>query len=201
MVIYSFDNILRMARQAHSFEVLPGRRIALPRAVPWISVAYFAVIEFVLVLASKFISFVSIASVPISVVSGGNVKPAAALVIYVVFPGALTWLSMNVEIDGRAPHRWIVSALRYVKRPKRQYLGRAVRAEGSKKTYGGKVRVWWDEAAPRLQHGWVTGGRVSSREPAAFSHALRHGHLVMRAHCDGHFVHDHEVEGQIEVRR
>jgi hypothetical protein len=201
MIIHSFDNILRMPRQMHSFEILPGRRIALPRSVPWISAVYFAVIELALVLASHVISFVAALSSVIGIVVDGNLKPAGFLISYVLIPAGLTWISMNVEIDGRAPHRWIVSALRYVKRPKRQYLGRAVRVEGSKKTYGGKVRVWWDEAAPRLQHGWVTGGRVSSREPAAFSHALRHGHLVMRAHRDGHLVHDHEVEGQIEVRR
>lgn len=200
MVIYSFDNVLRMPRQMHSFEVLPGRRIALPRAVPWISVVYFAVIELVLILASKFISFISIASVPISVVSDGNVKPAAALVVYVIVPAALTWISMNVEIDGRAPHRWIVSALHYLKRPKRRIAGNKVRAEESKRVCGGKVRVWWDEAAPRLQHGWVTGGRVSSREPATFTHALRHKHLVMRGHRDGDLVHGHAVEGQLEVR-
>jgi hypothetical protein len=85
MIIHSFDNILRMPRQMHSFEILPGRRIALPRSVPWISAVYFAVIELALMLASHVISFVA-------ALSGdrhrrhGNVKPAAFLISYVLIP-------------------------------------------------------------------------------------------------------------------
>jgi hypothetical protein len=110
MIIHSFDNILRMPRQMHSFEILPGRRIALPRSVPWISAVYFAVIELALVLASHVISFVAALSSVIGIVVDGNLKPAGFLISYVLIPAGLTWISMNVEIDGRAPHRWIVSA-------------------------------------------------------------------------------------------
>jgi hypothetical protein len=200
VVIYSFDSILRMPRQMHSFELLPGRRVPLPRAVPWISAVYFAVIELALILTSHVISFVGVLSGAMGVVVSGDVKPAAFLISYVLVPAGLTWISMNVEIDGRAPHRWIVSAARYVKRPKRRVAGCKARSEGFTQTHGGRVRIWWDEAAPRLQHGWVTGGRVSSCKPATFTHALRHRRLVMRAHRDGELVHGHEVEGQLEVR-
>lgn len=200
MVIHSFDDVLRRQRQMHSVEVSRGRRVALPRPVRYIAVIYFATIELVILLIDNFAPVVSILSAPLGLLASGNVKPAAFLIIYVVIPAGLAWLSMNIEIDGRSPHLWIFSCLRYFARPKRTLAGRSVRHESSRSTYNGRVHVWWDIGAPRLHHGWISGGKVSVGTGVRFTHALIHRHLMLRIDDGCKSLCGYEVEDRLEVK-
>lgn len=200
MIIHSFDGILRAPRSMHSIDIARGRRIPLPRPVPWISAVYFATVELCIMALDNVVSLVAIFEAVIGTLVSGDVALAAYLTCYVIIPGGIVWLSMNVEIDGRAPHRWIVSVARFIKRPSRTIAGRKVRAEGARSVYRGRVRVWWDLNTPSLHHGWVDGGKVTSIVPARFTYAIRHRCRVMVADGSGAEVRNYEVDGKLEVR-
>lgn len=190
MTIYSFDDVLRAPKSIHSVELTPGgqTKIALWRPVPWIGFLYFVVVELLFVVATH---------VPVlDVVS----EVFAPLVYYVAFPIGVVWLALHVELDGRLPHLWALSYLLYLRRPKRTLAGRRVDAAGTRTDYSGRVRVWWDLHAPRLQHGWVVGGRVSTTVPARFTHALWHTHQVVVADDERAPVVDHVVRERLQVR-
>jgi hypothetical protein len=59
------------------------------------------------------------------------------LICYVAVPTAIVWLAMNSEIDGRAPHRWAFSCLRFLVKDKHTFCGQRVRRDGEHVRYRG----------------------------------------------------------------
>lgn len=184
----------------HSVEVMRGRRIALPRPVRGMAFIYFAFVELALFVIDNFIPMTAMLGSVLSVLSGGDASIAAWLVVYAILPSGIVWAMSNAEIDGRSPHFWVLSFFRYLKRPKRTLAGRPVRREGTCSTCSGRVRVWWDIGAPRLHHGWISGGKVSIDSGVRFAHALIHRHLTLRPDDDCESLRDYEVEDRLEVK-
>lgn len=182
----------------HSIEIAPGRRIPLPRPVPYVNVLYFAAVVLLIAAADNVVSIVSIVGAPLALVAG-DASIAAWVCCYVLIPAGIVWLAANSAVDGRAPHRWVVSVVRYYLRPKRTICGRPVRREGARVAYSGRVRFWWDLEAPRLHHGWIRGGQASSSVPVRFTHALRHRHRVFEPDDGGATLSGYDVD-QVEVR-
>jgi TcpE family len=200
VVVHSFHGILRKPRTLHTLELPGGYRVPLPRPVPLVSLIYFCIVLAGVMVADNVVSLTSIIGGVLSRLSGGDTFLAAWVICYVGIPGLIVWLSMNVEIDGRVPHRWIVSSAKFVVRPKRTWCGSSIRREGARVAYRGRVSFWWDSDSPRLVHGWVRGGRVTTTVPVRFTHSLRHRHRVM-ASDDGYMpTVDHDVDGDLEVR-
>jgi hypothetical protein len=125
-------------------------------------------------------------------------RPIPYIAFYFYFP--LMAIAFNVEIDGRSPHRWVVSCARFITRRKRLWCGQRARSDGERVRYRGRMRVWWDISAPRLHHGYVRGGRVTTAVPVRFTHALRHTAPVMKADNEHSPTVGYEVPGRIEVR-
>lgn len=200
MIVHSFHGVLRKPRTLHSLELPGGRRVPLPRPVPLISLIYFCVVEAALMVIDNVVEITAVVGGVLSRLSGGDTYLAAWVLCYVGLPGLIVWLSMNVEIDGRAPHRWVVSGARFLVRDKHTWCGVHARSVGDQSSYAGRVRFWWDQHSPRLRHGWVRGGLVTTSVPARFTHSLRHRHQVIRP-GDGYDVASgHEVDGRLEVR-
>lgn len=107
---------------------------------------------------------------------------------------------MTVEIDGRLPHRWVASTFIYLRRPKRTRGASRLRAEGTKTTHRGRVRFWWGIDAPRLHHGWISGGRFSTRHQVRFTYSLRHMKQVVKQSSKGVLAADYPVEDKIEIK-
>jgi hypothetical protein len=198
--IHSFDGVLRHSRTMHSFAIpFTDKRIPLPRPVPYISMGYFVVVELFFLVFDNVFSFVPLMAAVFSTLSGGDATLASYVVCYVVVPGMIVWFSMNAEIDGRAPHLWLISCARYVTREKHTLCGRRARREGQKVSYKSKVNIWWDLDAPRLHHGYVNGGRLRTSVPVRFGHSLIHRNFVMRPSERGQFS-DYEIDGRLEVK-
>lgn len=183
----------------HSFGMTNGRRIPLPRSVPYINIIYFAAVLLLVLVADNVVNLVAIVGAPLNLVAG-DASIAAWVCCYVLLPAGVVWVATNSVVDGRSPHRWVVSAARFIRRPKRTFCGSSIRHEGSKVVYSGRVKFWWDLAAPRLHHGRIIGGFVSSVVPVSFTHAIRHRHSVFKHDENGVVLTEYEVPGQVEVR-
>jgi hypothetical protein len=172
VTIYSFDAVLRQRKMVHSVQVSPGSKdkIALWRPLSWMSILYFAIVELVFVIAAK----LPVLNIPYEIVA-----TFFAPAIYYLLPAGVVWLLFNAQLDGRAPHLWAYSYLLFLVRPKRTLGARSVRAAGQTVSYAGKVKIWWDLHAPRLHHGWVIGGRVTTNVPVRFTHAIFHSRQIM----------------------
>ena len=199
MIIHSFDRIMREPRSWHSFEVLPGRRIALPRPVPRMSAVYFVAL-FVFMLALDNVVPITDAVVALFSPVAPNASVAAWLITYIFVPVAIVYFATNAHVDGRSPHRWVVSVWRYVVRPKRTRSGRTLLADGARVSYRGRIKVWWDISAPRLHHGWIRGGSVTTTVPVRFTHAIRHKSLVVKTDEDGSPLSEYDVGDNLEVK-
>jgi hypothetical protein len=193
LIVYSFDAVLRQRKMVHSVQVTPGSKdkIALWRPLSWMSILYFAIVELVFVIVAK----LPLLNLPYELISA-FFSPA----VYYVLPAGVVWLLFNAQLDGRAPHLWAYSYLLFLVRPKRTLAGRAVGAVEKTVSYAGKVGIWWDLHAPRLHHGWVTGGRITTSVPVRFTHAISHRNQVMVSDDDRIAAVDHEVEGKLQVR-
>lgn len=201
MTIYSFDGVIRQGRTMHSFELpFSKKRVALPRPVPFVSFAYLAAFVLAAILVARVIPVVAGLDASFSALSGGDAGMAAAVTYYVLVPSGVVWLAMNFEVDGRAPHLWVLSFARFLVRDKRVLCGRRARASGERVRYGGNTRFWWDLDAPRLHHGYVRGGSVTTSVAVRFTHAVRHRHLVMRPHAGGDVADAYDVASSLEVR-
>ena len=199
MVIHSFDESLRARRQIHSFEVSRSKRVALWRPVDWWCGVYFVASLLLVMFLDNFVSIVDLIGSAFSLVVDGNTSVSSGLICYLGIPMTVAWLTMNVELDGRMPHWWLLSCARYLRRPKRTWCGRSIRSEGRRTSYAGRVRFWWGIDSPRLHHGWVRGGVVHSRVPVRFTHALRHRSPVVEP-GDGILLDGYEVPGLLEIR-
>jgi hypothetical protein len=200
-VIHSFDGILRQPRTMHTWEMWPGGpRVSLPRTMPLISIPYFIVSLLAVIFVGHVVPFVPAFGYVLSKLAGGRATLVVDVLCYVLLPGTVVWFALNSQIDGRKPHNWLISVVRSLFSPRRTWCGRAVAAADERVEYRGKVLFWWDEGAPRLQHGWVRGGRLSTAVPARFTFALRHRHRVLKADDCHDPIEDYEVPGRIEVR-
>lgn len=200
MIIRSFDAVLREKRSAHSIEIIPGHsRIPLPRSVPYINVLYFVAALGVVVIADNVISLVAIVGAPLSLVAG-DASIASWVCCYIMLPAGIVWVATNASVDGRSPHRWVVSAFRYLRRSKRTICGRSIRREGKTVFFKGRVKFWWDLNAPRLHHGRISGGRVTSVVPVRFTHAIRHRNPVITPDEGGVLLDDYQISDEVEIR-
>jgi hypothetical protein len=200
MTIYSFDGILRQRRRLHSVETFSRSKIALWRPVPLVGIGYFIVVAVAVAAFYKVVPVDELLTASLSAISGGDAGVASWICCYVAVPTAIVWLAMNSEIDGRAPHRWAFSCLRFLVKDKHTFCGQRVRRHGAHVRYRGRIRFFWDVDAPRLHHGWVVAGRVYTRARVHFGHALRHRHPTMTASQAGHEVTGYEVSDRLEVR-
>lgn len=189
MVIHSFEEVIRAPKSIHSIPLTPAGhfRIKLWRPVSWISFIYFCALVLVFAIAAK----VPVLDIPS--------KTFASLVYYIGFPAGIVWLVFYTALDGLAPHAWLITYLTYLRRSKRVLAGRVVAPDGTEVVYGGRVKIWWDLNAPRLHHGWVTGGRIKTSVPVRFTHAIRHRRQVVAYDKRGALA-DHEVQGKLQVR-
>jgi hypothetical protein len=194
VIVHSFDDVLRQPKTLHAVELTPGGQTKIPlwRPVPWIGIGYFVVIELVLAVAAK----TMILDWPYEVVSAIS----SPLVYYTVLPIGLVVLAFQVELDGMAPHWWLLAHLLYMRRPKCSYVGEAVPVTGAKIRYGGKVKIWWDLNSPRLHNGWVTGGKISTTVPVRFTYAILHRRRVVKPDSNGKAIESHQVDKKLRVR-
>ena len=96
---------------------------------------------------------------------------------YVVLPLAVAVLGTQAAPDGRSAHRFAWDWLRLRVRSRRRCAGRPVPLEGEPVGWHGVLATVWDERAPRLQRGRVTGpARVASSAPVQLRQ--RRGRLV-----------------------
>jgi len=189
VIIHSFDDVLRAPKSIHSIELTPGgNKIPMWRPIPWIGIFYFVIVEIVFIVAAR---------VPVLDVLSELFAP---LVYYVVFPIAVVWVALNVELDGRSPHRWVASYLAFLARPRRTLAGRPYPAPGSRIVCAGRMRLSWDLNAPRLHRGWVKGGTVGTNVGTRFTHALRHRHPVLKPDDRRVPMSGYEVARRLQVR-
>lgn len=201
MVISSFDGVLRQPRTQHTLPFWPGGpRMPLPRPTPMIAFVYIAVLEFFLALINKALGLTTLLGDTLSFFAGGRADIAATVIVYSI-PFIVVWTVLNAGIDGRAPYRWFYSAVTFALRGKRTLCGKRVRAPGKKVSCGGRTKILWDEDAPRLQHGWVRGGRVSTAKLVRFTHGLVHTKPAIKPDDRGTLIVDYEVAESLEVRR
>jgi hypothetical protein len=195
VTIYSFDDVLRAPKSIHSFELSPGgKRIALWRPVPWVGLLYFIVVEIAFLIAERIIPFTAIFDLVMA-------TEAAWITYHLLLPIGGVWLAMNAELDGRRPHMWAISILHWASGPRRTMAGQRIPVAGSKIAYGGRVRVFWDVTAPRLHHGWVKGGKVSTSLPVRFTHSVLHRRSVIApGDSQGVMLDQYEVSNRLEVR-
>jgi hypothetical protein len=66
--------------------------------------------------------------------------------------------------------------------------------------YEGKMRFYWDSLAPRLHHGWISSGVVSTSVPVRFTSSMRHMKPVMRHSDRGQVADRYEIASRLEVR-
>jgi hypothetical protein len=189
VTIYSYDEVLRAPRSFHSFPLSPGgHQMALYKPVPWISLVYFAVVELLVVV---------LAHTPPGHALIAVLKP---LCYYAALPGGVVWLVMHVELDGRSPHRWTYSYLKFLARPRRTLAGSAIARPGRRIVTSGSVRVLWDAHAPRLHHGWLRGGVLTTSVPVRFTFSLRHRSRVVVGDDERVCVAGYAVHDRVQVR-
>ena len=194
MVIEPFDDVLRSPKRLHAVELTPGgQKLSLWKPVPYDVAKLFVAVLAVLFVMAR-VPVLDLLHEFVSVMFGGGVA------YYVALPAGIVWIAYYAELDGRSPHRWAYSYLLFLLRPKRTIAGRPVKRDGATVRYKGKTKVWWDLHAPRLHHGWVRGGRVTTSVPASFTSSFRHTNPVMRVDGDYAPVVDREVV-KLEVRR
>jgi hypothetical protein len=200
-VIVSFDGVLRQPRTMHSWEWWPGGpKTPLPRTMPLISIGYFVAVLLAVIALNHIVPIEAGASAVLSALANGPAGIAAGFLVYVVVPATVVYFAINSEIDGRKAHNWLVSVVRSLFSPRRTWCGMGMSAGDERTEYASSVDFWWDEGAPRLQHGWVRDGHLSTAVPTRFTFALRHRHRVLKADDHGDPVADYEVSGRIEIR-
>jgi hypothetical protein len=200
VTIYSFDQVLRQRRRLHSIEATRTKRIALWRPVPLIAIAYFAAVELVIMALDNFVSFVSFVDAVLSRISGGSASIVAWLICYAAVPAAIVWLAMNSEIDGRAPHRWAFSCLRFLVKDKHTFCGqpRAARRRARPLPRQGQVLVGRRRPAPAPRLGPRRArlhALACALRPRAAPPPPDHGRRRR-----GHEVTGYEVADRLEVR-
>lgn len=194
MIIHSFDDVLRQPKTLHSVELTPGGQTKIPlwRPLPWIGIAYFFVIVLVLAIMAQH----PVIGWPYELISA----LFSPLVYYTLLPLGIVMLAFQVELDGLAPHWFLLAYVLYLRRPKRTLCGEAVPMPGTKIRYGGKVKIWWDLNAPRLHNGWVAGGKISTSVPASFTYAIFHRKRILEPNEKYESIKDYEVDGKLRVR-
>lgn len=183
----------------HSIEVFPGKRVPLLRPVAYVNLLYFAAALLAMMALDNVFSLVAIVGAPLHLVAG-RAEIASWACCYLLVPAAIVWFATHASVDGRLPHRWAVSFLRYLVRPKRTTAGQPIRREGARSAYRSKIGVRWDLATPRLHHGWIKGGAISSSVQVKFTHAITHKSPVVRGDDQGSPLFEYEVEERLQVR-
>jgi hypothetical protein len=192
VLVESFEDVLRARRRQHTITFRPGGTPwPLYRPVAWLDVGYFAALFVLSLMINRLLHVDALIE---HVVHPG----AAALIFKVMLPWTLIWTLGNAQLDGRKPHRWAWSYVRFFTRPKRTLGGRTMRALPL--VYAGRVRLFWDITAPRLHHGWVRGGSVSTTGGVRFTHALRHRHSVIRPSERHPAITGYPVPERVEIR-
>jgi hypothetical protein len=191
VLVDHYDDALRSPKRIHSVQFRPhGKRWPLPRTITWEAVRYFVVLVLVTSAACKVVPLVEVASLVLA-------EQAAWLVVHLMAPAGLVYVALNAQLDGLRPHRWVYCYARSVRSPRRSTAGVPVLERAR---YGGRVRFYWDDLAPRLHHGWVRGGRLSTCVPVRFTWSIRHMKLVMVASRSGRNTSSYAVEDRLEVR-
>lgn len=191
MIVDHYDDALRSPKRIHSFQFRPhGTRHPLPRTITWEAVRYFAVLAVAVAVVCKIVPLVEAASLVLA-------PEASWLIIHLMAPGALVYVALNAQLDGLRPHRWVYCYATSIQSPRRSTAGVPVLEHAR---YGGRVRFYWDVLAPRLHHGWVLGGRVTTTVPVRFTHAMRHTAPVMKSDDDRSVADGYEVQDRLEVR-
>lgn len=193
MIIESFDDVLRTPKRLHAIELTPGgQKLPLWKPVSHASAQLFVVIEVVLIFMAK-VPLLDFLHELVASMFG-------SWAYYTVLPAGIVWLAFYAELDGRAPHLWAYSYMLFLIRPKRTIAGRPMKSSGTKIRSAGKIKIWWDLDAPRLHHGWVRGGRVTTNVPVNFAHSFRHTKPTIRANDDYARIVEYEVAQKLEVR-
>jgi hypothetical protein len=190
--VESFEDVLRARRRQHTVNFRPnGKRYALPRPVAWLDAIYFGVLFVATLAIDKLLHVVGLIEMVFHAESSW-------VLFHLVLPGALLWLANNAQFDGRKPHMWVWSYILFLLRPKRTLAGRTMSSKPIH--YKSRVRFWWDELAPRLHHGWVIGGTISTLSGVRFTYSLRHRKPVVRPSHRHQPADHHAVAKRMEVK-
>lgn len=82
----------------------------LPFALPYIQIAWFMVLFFLMLILGDWLSFL----------------PMSSLFRYVVIPGGLSFLFKGIDFGGKNPVYYFKTIITYALRPKKTYLGNKV---------------------------------------------------------------------------
>lgn len=191
-IIESFEDVLRAKRRQHTVNFRPnGKRYALYRPVAWIDAIYFAVLFVATMAIDKLLHIVGLIEVVL--------HPGSSwILVHLILPGAIVWAANNFQFDGRKPHLWVWSYIEFFLRPKRTLGGRTMDTKPIR--YKGRIRFWWDELAPRLHHGWVIGGSLTTLAGVRFTYSLRHRKSVVRSSRRHPPADHHAVGTRMEIK-
>ena len=146
--IRSYRRVLRVERKIHRVD-----KWVLPRAIPVEGVAWFAIAEVVLVVATAIIP-------PLDAL----LSQFGFIIRYVIVPALIAVLATQMRPDGRAAYRYIGSLIRWRGTSHRRSAGRPATRVGARRTFLARLRLRADNSLPELQHARIDGpARVEFR--------------------------------------
>lgn len=175
----NYRRIFNVDKRIYQIE---GRQLPIPGGVPLRFAVWFIAAEITVVLVRSQSPIVAILCVGIGLAIGNRRQGALGALIggvlgwavatvtgfllalpdwpipYVILPAALAVLSIRYEPDGRAPHRFVLSWLRFQSSPRRRVAGYGgVSPVGTVSTYAPDCWIASDWNTPELRKARVTG--------------------------------------------
>src|SRR4051794_7750984 len=98
MTIYSFDDVLRARCSMHTLELFAGRRIPLPRPIPYVTIIYFIAVVVAMMIVNRIVPAVDLLNSVLSVPAGADVHIASWLCVFTMIPGAIVWAATNSAV-------------------------------------------------------------------------------------------------------
>jgi hypothetical protein len=165
LVVRSYRRVFQVDRRIYRVDrwVLP-----VPGGVPLRGVAYFVAALGAMLLAGRLPGI------------GGLVGELAAPLRYVVVPFGVALLGTQAAPDGRVAHRFAWDWLRLRVRSRRRSAGRTVPLEGERVPWHGVLATGWDEDAPGLHRGRITGPAMVAFGVPVQVVSCRRGRVVAR---------------------
>lgn len=185
--VRSYRRIFRVDRRIYQIE---GRQLPLPGGVPLRFFIWFAAAEItVIMLRTGALPFTAMAVAAGALVGRGRAGTVGAVIgaalgwaaftvasfaigllsaplAFFIVPLGIGVISLQAEPDGRQPHRFVVSWVRWQTTPHRRAAGRAVPAVGARSSYRPECWIAPDFRNPTLRKADVLGPtEVTFRDP------------------------------------
>ena len=169
LIVRSYARVFRVDRRLYRVDRWP---LPVPGGVPLRGVVYFVGSLVAVLVASGLPGIGALL---------GELSPPLR---YVVLPLAVAVLGTQAAPDGRSAHRFAWDWLRLRLRSRRRSAGRPVPLEGELVAWHGVLATAWDEYAPELRRGRITGpARVVFSVPVQLRQRRRR--LIARRCADG----------------